>query len=101
LAFLGSGGALRERSEKLGANSSPDKEVKPEAAWQLVEKEFFSVIPSDARDLLFARCERKCRFLTPAKIAGVRNDSFLGVFQQAVRLRSAATGVHRCPTIFS
>ena len=31
-AFLDGIGALRERSEKLGANSSPEREVKPEAA---------------------------------------------------------------------
>jgi hypothetical protein len=46
---------------------------------------FLNVIPSEARDLHFAKCQRKCRFLTPAKIAGVRNDSLLGVLQQAAK----------------
>jgi hypothetical protein len=41
-----------------------------------------TVIPSGARDLHFAKSQDKCRFLTPTKSVGVRNDRACRVFDK-------------------
>jgi hypothetical protein len=45
-------------------------------AEELAKKSQFVVTPSEARDLLFAKCQGKSRFLTPQTPFGMKKQEF-------------------------
>jgi len=81
--------AARRRFYALTLPNDPMESVRKvrsrEGTISPAEESQFVVIPSQARDLLFAKCQKKGRFLTPQIPVGMtKGESFRSLFSRAI-----------------